>query len=631
MSSIVNMGVKESMSQQKIRSIKLTNITAITMMIVGLLFLIPSIYENGWNFSADLVLMAIALFGVALWLNKKELNNFSRLIISIIPSFVACLASILEKMNQPENVVVYDFLDARIIITGFFVIPFFLFSYKERALLLSALSIPVFIVLGFDLIHNFFGVGFATFFGPMPKAYIVSGIYIDMVLLFAAGAVYYFKANIESLLGKKYRLTDDLKKKNIELRALFEKVDQSAEGLKRNAIVIKEQKNQLEKSNFKLAEEVEKKTVELRQSNEELIRHNNELQQFSNTLSHNLRGPVANLLGLAQLFKIDKTEENRTKVADHIFKSAVSLDGVIKDLNKIVELRNNLFQIKEKIEIRVEIDDIWAVLEPSIKQCNGILLLNIEALVIYGVRSYFHSIMYNLLSNAIKYRHQNRDCLIRVDTKKTEGDIIIIIQDNGIGIDLNKHGDQIFGMYKRFHDHLEGKGLGLFLTKQQVEGMKGTISVESDLNVGTRFTIKLPSIPLSQIESQLFYKSKVADIYLDTVNNITTLLWKKMPNPFEFQEVFTNNIEVFSSYNSAHWIIDLSLMVNRTQLEKQWILDEAIDQYVKVGIEKIAIVRRYVDDDKAFWDEFISITTSKAVEVVFVDSSQEAKDILLKA
>ena len=104
-----------------------------------------------------------------------------------------------------------------------------------------------------------------------------------------------------------------------------------------------------------------------------------------------------------------------------------------------------------------------------------------------------------------------------------------------------------------------------------------------------------------------------------------------MPNPFEFKEVFTKNIEVFSSYNSAHWIIDLSLIVNRTQLEKQWILDEAIDQYVKVGIEKIAIVRRYVDDDKAFWDEFISITTSKAFEVVFVDSTQEAKDILLKA
>lgn len=456
---LINIGVSKSMTRQKVRSVKLTNITSLTIIFLGILFFIPVVYENGWNLTANLDLAAIVLVGCTFWLNSKGYLNISRIVISVFPSFLIISASILEKLNQPENVVVYDYFDARIIIMGLFIIPFFLFSYREKALLLSVLSLPIILVLGFDPIHNLFGVGFVNFFGAMPKAYIVSGIYIDIVLLFGSWSVYYFKANIERLLQKNISLSEDLGEKNIELSGLFEELEKSNEDLRKNELVIRDQKFQLEKSNIILAEEVENKTNELKQSNEELIKHNNELEQFSNTLSHNLRGPVANLLGLSQLFKMDKDEDNRDSISNHIYKSAEALDGVIKDLNKIVELRNNLFQIKERIEIENEVNDIWLTLESSVAQCSGKISMNIITPITYGVRSYFHSILYNLISNAIKYRHPERDCLVTITSTNVDNECEIKVQDNGIGVDLEKYGDKMFGMYKRFHTHLEGKSV----------------------------------------------------------------------------------------------------------------------------------------------------------------------------
>ena len=626
---LVNIGIKESMSRQLARQVKLTNMLMVILLGFGVAVLVPTIYENGINSSVYLDLFSIGLIIFLLWLNKKGKVNTSRLIISVYPPIIIFTATVLIKLLKPENVVVFDYFDARILLIALFIIPFLLFTYKEKVHLITAMSIPFMLVILFDPLHNLFGVGYKHFFGPMPKSYIVSVIYVDIALFFLAGSVYYFKANIESLLQKNFSLSDDLGEKNIELSALFEELEKSNEWLRSNETVIEDQKLLLKESNLKLAEEVESKTIELQQSNKELVKHNNELQQFSNTLSHNLRGPVANLLGLSQLFNLDKDNENRDSVADHIYKSAEALDGVIRDLNKIVELRNNLFQIKEKIEIKVELDDIWLILDSSIKQCNGKLVMNINAPVTYGVRSYFHSILYNLISNAIKYRHSDRDLIVEISTSKVDGECVVEIKDNGIGIDLEKHGDKMFGMYKRFHTHLEGKGLGLFLTKQQIEAMGGSIEVSSELNVGTTFKVSFPPVSLSKIESQLFYESKVADIYLDAVNKITTLDWKKMPTPIEFAEVFSENIEVFSVYDSVKWIVDLKLFVNFPDDAKRWVLDEAIDQYVKMGIKHIALIRSLVEQDHDFWEKFAEITSRKSLKVDFVESIAEAKEILL--
>ncbi len=625
---IIDIGSSATSSKEENRHIRISNILILILMLLAILLAFPIVYENGWSVVLLLDSVSFLVMASLIWLNYLGKTKLSRVIAALYPPLITMVGSIISKTYLSNSVFVYDFFDARILIVGFSIIPFVLFSYMEKRVMFLIFGVAFLLVVAFDPIHSLFGVGYEIFFGPLPKAYIVSGVYIDLVLFFIAISIYYFLSNINHLLNRNVELVDNLGEKHIELSSLFEEQESLNAILKNNEQLIEEQKTKLLVANEKLSEEVSDKSVELKQSNDELIKHNNDLQQFSNTLSHNLRGPVANLLGLSNLFKIDKSEESRSSIADHIHKSANALDVVIKDLNKIVELRNNLFQIKEKIDVRKEVQSIWQVLDSSVKQSNAKLEIDIQAPIAYGVRSYFHSIMYNLISNAIKYRNETRACVIKVVSAKINNHCTISVEDNGIGVDLEKHGDKMFGMYKRFHTHLEGKGLGLFLTKQQIESMGGSIDVESELNKGTKFTIRFPTVDISEIESQLFYGSDVANIYLDVVNLITTLVWKRMPTPDEFKEVFTNNIEVFSSYNSDKWIIKLELLKEMPEKEKQWILDNAIDTYTNVGVKTIAIIRDLENSNQDFWEEFAKLTAKKSVNVIFVNSFEMAKEKL---
>jgi signal transduction histidine kinase len=110
----------------------------------------------------------------------------------------------------------------------------------------------------------------------------------------------------------------------------------------------------------------------------------------------------------------------------------------------------------------------------------------------YAVPAYIESILYNLVSNGIKYRAPERKPVISIKTIKENGRILLTVSDNGIGLDLSKLKDKLFSLYQRFHDHVEGKGLGLFLVKTQVEALNGTIEIDSKVNEGTSFKIHLP-------------------------------------------------------------------------------------------------------------------------------------------
>ncbi|MGB7843579.1 MAG: ATP-binding protein, partial [Salinimicrobium sp.] len=109
---------------------------------------------------------------------------------------------------------------------------------------------------------------------------------------------------------------------------------------------------------------------------------------------------------------------------------------------------------------------------------------------ITSVKSYLHSIFYNIISNSIKYRQALKQPVIKISSKIDDDQVVFIFEDNGLGMDLDKKADQIFGLYKRFHNHVEGKGMGLFMVKTQVESLGGKITVESEQNKGSRFIIK---------------------------------------------------------------------------------------------------------------------------------------------
>jgi signal transduction histidine kinase len=103
--------------------------------------------------------------------------------------------------------------------------------------------------------------------------------------------------------------------------------------------------------------------------------------------------------------------------------------------------------------------------------------------------AYLESIFLNFTTNAIKYAHPDRQPEIRYSLQKEHGKLVLLIQDNGVGINLEKYGEKLFGMYKTFHQHPNARGIGLFITKNQIESMGGSIEVESQVNVGTTFKI----------------------------------------------------------------------------------------------------------------------------------------------
>lgn len=105
--------------------------------------------------------------------------------------------------------------------------------------------------------------------------------------------------------------------------------------------------------------------------------------------------------------------------------------------------------------------------------------------------AYLRSIFLNLISNSLKYCSSKRKPVIHISSEKVNNRIQLIFKDNGLGIDLDKYGDKVFGFRKTFHKNASAKGLGLFIIKSQIEALKGTIAIDSELDKGTKFTINI--------------------------------------------------------------------------------------------------------------------------------------------
>lgn len=222
----------------------------------------------------------------------------------------------------------------------------------------------------------------------------------------------------------------------------------------------------------------------------DLMNQNKELQQFNYIVSHNLRAPVANLIGLSKLYKKGEKSERNDKIVENILESAESIDTVIKDLSQILQLRGGITAEREKVNISEVFLTVVKTINSQIQQLNAEVKTNFSAAdEIFTVKSYLNSILYNLISNALKYRDPNRKCLIEVESGKTENYIYLQVSDNGIGFDVEKNKDKLFGLYKRFHAHIEGKGIGLYLVKVQAETLGGWVEVESEVGKGTTFTV----------------------------------------------------------------------------------------------------------------------------------------------
>jgi signal transduction histidine kinase len=228
--------------------------------------------------------------------------------------------------------------------------------------------------------------------------------------------------------------------------------------------------------------------------NQELIRQNEQLQQFLYITSHNLRGPVATLLGLVDVVdREDGLSAYNRQMVGSTEKTVKKLDTVIRDLNMMLEYKKELGAQRENVSLQSLTEEVSLLLARFVTEA-GATIETVFAQVkeVFTVRAYLHSIFYNLLSNAIKYRDPGRLLLVCVRSHQENGYVCITFSDNGLGIDLDRHQQSLFGLYKRFHLHVEGKGLGLHLVKTQVEALNGSVAVESQEGKGSTFTVKLP-------------------------------------------------------------------------------------------------------------------------------------------
>jgi len=230
----------------------------------------------------------------------------------------------------------------------------------------------------------------------------------------------------------------------------------------------------------------------LRNYTHELILSNKGLEQFSYIVSHNLRAPVANIIGLAELLSEDSySEEDKKDFMNGLLTNVKRLDEVIFDMNTILQVKKEISEKSEIVDFQNLVDGIQCSIPAIIRHEQVQIITDFGEINSFKtIKSYLQSIFYNLILNGIKYHQPGIPPVIKIKTCLKDRKLIISVKDNGMGIDLEKRGSQVFGLYKRFHHHVEGKGMGLFMVKTQVEMLGGKISVKSKVNYGTEFLLE---------------------------------------------------------------------------------------------------------------------------------------------
>ena len=177
---------------------------------------------------------------------------------------------------------------------------------------------------------------------------------------------------------------------------------------------------------------------------------------------------------------------------NHLQTVATRLDETLHNLNEVVSIQQNDNLQIETLELNEYIQKTLLLLQEQMLAKKAQIKCDIPAGVAVQYNpAYLESILFNFVSNALKYSHPERTPEITIRFVDAQVQKVLQISDNGLGIDLEKNGDKLFGMYKTFHGNADAKGLGLFISKNQIEAMGGSVAVESKVNVGTTFTVYL--------------------------------------------------------------------------------------------------------------------------------------------
>jgi signal transduction histidine kinase len=218
-----------------------------------------------------------------------------------------------------------------------------------------------------------------------------------------------------------------------------------------------------------------------------------QLDMFSHIISHNLRGPISRVRGILELLKLHPyVSEEQKNLMGHLNSSVLMIDDVIWDLNHILVQKKLGQESTDRLSLHEILQEVKLHLSEEIQISGADIHEDFFAEKITCVKGIIISIFYNMISNSIKYAMPNRKPVILIHGKITDHHLILTFRDEGIGFDYLQYREKLFRLYNRFHSHVSGKGMGLYIVKSHVDMLDGTIQVESEPRKGAKFTIRIP-------------------------------------------------------------------------------------------------------------------------------------------
>lgn len=230
----------------------------------------------------------------------------------------------------------------------------------------------------------------------------------------------------------------------------------------------------------------------------EMTRMHQELKQLSYTTSHDLRGPVSNLLTLFALLDQERIEDPALREFIEIFHAGTQ--ALKANVDHYVDLLGGTHaaHVAEPLDFQSVLNRVLSGIQALIQGSRATLQVDFSTCPeVFFSRTYLESIFLNLLTNAIKYAHPERPPRISIHSQYGPQGIELSIEDNGLGFDLEAVGDKVFGLHQTFHQNRDSKGIGLYLIENHLKSCGGSIALESQVNVGTRFTIRFPEAVLT--------------------------------------------------------------------------------------------------------------------------------------
>jgi signal transduction histidine kinase len=496
-------------------------------------------------------------------------------------------------------------------------IPVMIFTTVKWQWLATSLLFYLLAFIVFDAVHNFFGVGYYQINHSAPS-YPFSGWIATLIFCVIVTGVLVLRSTSNEIQVKNTNLINQLNdlNKEFDLRN-FE--------LHKAHKLIEQRSRELNQANEQLKDKVSEATTQLQLANAELVKQNSELQQFSYTISHNLRGPVASLLGIVNLIKISEPELAKNQLIEHFTRATKSLDSTIRDLSLIIDIRNDIYRIKQKVNVVKLLEEVMVPFQREIEERKIEIRYKLDAGFFYSIRPTLSSILYNLVSNALKYLSPKRSGIIEISSHETESTFYLTVRDNGLGMDLEKQSENLFKLYKRFHAHTEGKGVGLYLVKMQTEILEGTIAVTSEPNSFTQFSITLPKS--TDIHHQSLLKETYAEVYFDASRNLMGIDWFTDVNSELYRKVLLRAIDFMREHPAIHWLLDISKRGPASPEDQLWLLDHVFPIVFKLGLKRLVVVYTNQLSSLAlqFYSKNIEVFKKHNIEIFFTQAIGEAE------